>query len=66
MRTEMDKMVEEERKKYENGETSNWPRLQFLLLESKAALLRVREASAWIVGSMFFGFGVTVCLMNGC
>jgi hypothetical protein len=66
MRMEMDKMVEEERKKYENGETSNWPRLQFLLLESKAALLRVREASAWIVGPMFFGFGDSACLVNGC
>jgi hypothetical protein len=66
MRMEMDKMVEEERKKYENGETSTWPRLQFLLLESKAALLRVREASAWIVGPMFFGFGVSACLVNGC
>ena len=57
MRTLMDKMDDEERSKFEKGETSNWPRLQFLILESKAALLRVRETSEWIVRSPIWGLG---------
>lgn len=57
MRTLMDKMDEEERSKFEKGETSNWPRLQFLILESRAALLRAREASEWIVSSPIWGLG---------
>ena len=65
MRTLMDEMEdEEERRKFEMGETSNWPRLQELLIESTAALLRVREASEWIVGSIFFDFGFGLEVAN--
>jgi hypothetical protein len=66
MRTLMDKMDEEERGKFEKGETSNWLRLQFLILESKAALLRVREASEWIVRSSTWGLGSVFCLRSDC
>jgi hypothetical protein len=49
MLSEMNKLGDEEKAKYETGEGSNWARLMIIIEESKMALARVREVAGFIV-----------------